>query len=140
MQFGMTKVFRREDGALIGAAGIAAEAVNWTKWALDIGETGAPSKMPNIGKETEGVIVYLDGQVLVFDRWGKCVTTPHYFAMGSGQDYALGAMFAGAGSCVAVRAAILHCASCGGEVEWVSHKPLTTTQRAWLVRELKKAA
>jgi hypothetical protein len=36
-----------------------------------------------------------------------------YFAWGSGSDFALGAMFAGADAKKAVQAAIAHCTSCG---------------------------
>lgn len=110
---GRIKIARRDDGALIGAAGLCGRSEAFRAWALG-GEVGNAPDM----KDSTGIIVEPDGAVRVFDgeENGSYTIRPPYFAIGSGTDHALGAMFAGASAETAVRAAILHDKSSGGAV------------------------
>ena len=55
-----------------------------------------------------------------YDRFGDpYIIEGPYMASGAGMDVALGAMFVGASAEDAVRAAIAHCQSCGGDIQVV---------------------
>jgi ATP-dependent HslUV protease subunit HslV len=131
--FGRTKVYRREDGVLYGTAGDCAEGDQFKQWVAD-GEQGRfkPSK------RTDGIIVRPNGDIFLFNFHGTVQIRPPYYAMGSGLDFALGAMFAGADAIQAVQAAIQHNEGCGGQVHWVSHDGEPPAVPARILRRLEK--
>lgn len=119
---GRRKIARRsDDGALIGGCGKSATVDAFIAWAVH-GEIGDPPVM----EEAAGIIAYIDGTIRGFDddegggRRGFLIAPP-YFAIGSGAEYAFGAMFAGADAETSVRAAIAHDKSTNGDVLILRH-------------------
>ena len=55
-----------------------------------------------------GLVFHPDGRLTIYEPGGWCDATPPYYAIGTGKDAALGAMFAGASAEEAVRAAVAH--------------------------------
>jgi hypothetical protein len=111
---GRVKVCKARDGRLIGAAGKSSYCDAFRKWAMT--EKGRPPKMET---DSCGIIIGTDGKVRIFDSdegAGCYELSPPYFAVGSGQDYAMGAMHYGAGAEAAIRAAIAHDKGTNGEV------------------------
>jgi ATP-dependent HslUV protease subunit HslV len=110
---GRVKIARADDGRLIGASGASGFGDAFRKWALT--EQGEPPKLP---EHSAGFIIDRDGSIRIFDadEGGAFEIRPPYFAMGSGQNYAIGAMHAGAGAEAAVRAAIAHDPLTNGDV------------------------
>lgn len=110
---GRIKIYRRDDGALIGGAGKGGYCHAFRKWALG-GENGEP---PASRDDSAGMIVMPDGLIRLWDNEvGLNELTTDYFAIGSGQEYAMGAMFCSASAEDAVRAAIAHDAFTNGDV------------------------
>jgi hypothetical protein len=117
---GVTKIARREDGVLAGASGgpdFMGEFLRWVR--------GEKSERPTPIKDSDGTdmgaLFFPDGRIEIYESNGMFEITPGYYAMGSGRDQALGAMFLGAGAVQAVRAAIAHDAYCGGEITVLRH-------------------
>lgn len=117
---GRVKIARAPDGRLIGGAGKAAFTESFRAWAIT--EEGDPPKME---PGSVGFVIDTDGSVRLWDSDegnGPFTVRPPYIAVGSGQDYAMGAMFAGADAETAVRAAIAHDKSTNGDVLVLSRK------------------
>lgn len=79
-------------------------------------------EMPRFAKEDETLIAdVLDPtRIFVVDRHGIETMTVPYFALGSGRDFALGALAAGAGGpVVALQAATAHCVHTGRGVDFL---------------------
>lgn len=122
IQAGIIKVHRREiDGALIGFCGAAAWGRSVTAWFMG-GEKGERPEGESTPDNCDtALIARPDGTLEVHE------TASHYelrgvayYAMGSGRDQALGALFAGADVETAIRASIAHDAYTGGEVTVVA--------------------
>lgn len=114
------KVFRRKlDGALVGWCGTVSVCQRWVDWFLT-GERGAA---PNLGTDEDSSSVVLvvrpNGDVEQHDRYGRAVYEAPYYAIGSGGDYALGAMAFGATARQAVAAAMKHDHMTGSGVQYV---------------------
>ena len=114
------KVHRRKsDGALVGGCGDVATIQRWFEWFL-AGERGAA---PNLGTDDESasmiLVVRTTGKVEEYGRYGKCLYEAPYYALGSGADYALGAMAFGASARQAVAAATKHDHHTGYGIQYV---------------------
>lgn len=111
-----TKIARRDDGCLAGAAGDAVYSRAFLQW-FEGGEKGnVPEGFSEDGYIDRGVIFRPNGIIEVYEPRGMFETTAPYYAIGSGRPEALGAMFVGADPEAAVRAAIAHDVHTGGEV------------------------
>lgn len=95
---------------LAGACGNATYSAAFLKWFLG-GRKGEP---PEARSDSDGcdrgvIIGPTTTDLLVFEQGGsfRMIKSP-YFAMGSGRQYALGAMYAGASAKEAVEAAMRH--------------------------------
>lgn len=114
----VTKITQRDDGCMAGVCGSGSYIGPFMAWFLGGEEGECPrAKDDNDSGCSTGIIVRLDGTVEVHETGGWYLVEPApYFALGSGRDAALGAMFAGADAETAVRAAITHDHGTGGEV------------------------
>ncbi|ODT84837.1 hypothetical protein [Phenylobacterium sp. SCN 70-31] len=118
------KIARRWDGTLVSGAGHATYLYDLRQWA------DLPKKKRKIGpplpsKDQEnsmGVMIEPDGKIYVLQETGICLSGAEYYAIGSGSEFALGAMAMGASAEEAVRAAIKHDCYSGGEINTISHK------------------
>jgi ATP-dependent protease HslVU (ClpYQ) peptidase subunit len=96
---------RKAHGYVVGAAGNYAKAARFLRWF----ERGMKGRVP-----ATGGLQILAGRNGALEFWsavnGELVRMPveGYAAIGSGEDVAKGAMFAGAGAVTAVKAAIAH--------------------------------
>lgn len=114
-KYAVQKIFRLPDGSLVGVSGCLPRATAVVEWL----KNGAvPSDYPQGGGDAEWVTVLhirVDGSAVRYEHIGHPIpllTTPH--AIGSGRDYALGAMLAsGCGAARAVEIAIELSADCG---------------------------
>ena len=114
------KIARNSDGDLAGASGDAGFSAEFLRWFLG-GEkqnTPVPKKENN---PYEGLIFRSSGEINVFDEGGVCQVTAPYYASGSGVCIALGAMAYGADAEQAVRMAMKHDVSTGGEITVLRH-------------------
>lgn len=111
------KVARREDGALIGAAGSSAICQALRQWFL-AGEVG---EMPKIEPDKEnaaaGFIIRPCGAIDDITSLGATRIVSNLYARGSGADYALGAMSMGADARRAVEVASMWDCSTGGGID-----------------------
>ncbi len=117
------KIARNRKGDLAGATGDAVYGYAFRQWFLK-GEKGEAPDAAAPGKPEDsnrGLIVRHNGVIEVFEFRGKHVVEAKYYAMGSGRDAALGAMFMGASAVDAVKAAIAHDTGCGGEILALMH-------------------
>ena len=116
MMGAVVKIARRADGDMCGSAGDAAYNAAFRDWFL-LGENGpAPEAKQEDNAIDRGVIFRKSGKIEVFEPRGKFSVQAPYFALGSGKESALGAMFAGADAETAVRAAIQFDPHTDGEI------------------------
>lgn len=110
------KIWRRDDGTLIGAHGDAGFCETFRAWVLG-GEEGEPPQ-PERSEDSysEGLVVRPSGQIEIHTPSGVLPFTGPYYAMGSGFQIALGALAMGA---TAEQAVLIACEKhiyCGGPV------------------------
>lgn len=117
---GTTKIVRRADGTLAGAAGQSPLNQAFLAWVM-AGENGQAPEMKKGDLTSQGVIARPDGTIVIHDEIGITTHARKYQAIGVGEDVAVGALFVGASAEDAVRAAIEHNAWCGGEVFSLRH-------------------
>lgn len=107
---------RKSDGALIGGCGSVSIVSEYIDWFLK-GERG---KSPSLGEDdkhdAEMIVVRPGRKVYLYDRTGKYQLKAKAIAMGSGCEYAYGALEMGAGAIEAVKIAIRRDAYSGGGV------------------------
>jgi ATP-dependent HslUV protease subunit HslV len=106
------KVFRLSGGRIAGGAGNSFDVDAWMAWL----EAGKAGPCPIASDRFNGVILTLDGTILWVDYKGREVPSPAPVAIGSGQDFALGAMAAGASPARAVEIACARDCYSGGEI------------------------
>lgn len=117
MMFGTAeKIWRRQDGTLVGGHGDAGYCEQFREWVMS-GEEGEPPA----GPETEdgyscGLIVRPDCSLEIHTPRGVLPFNGPYYAMGSGSALAIGAMAFGATAQEAVQIAADHCCWCGGPI------------------------
>lgn len=112
----VVKIVRRDDGDMAGAAGNANFNALFIAWFLAGENDEQPKATESERHHDRGVIFRKAGDIDVFEVNGAFRCEADYFAFGSGMDYALGAMFAGAGAGTAVHAAVKHDPHSGGDV------------------------
>lgn len=110
------KVTKSGSGWLAAAAGHACDMVSYLRWVEEGREEDAAVKLENL----DGLLVSPKGEVFLVEA--NLVPIPidaPFFAGGSGSEIAIGAMEMGASAEEAVRIAIKHNTSCGGEIQIV---------------------
>lgn len=100
------KVFRLGSGLLVGIAGRWPEAQRFVDW-LRQGAEGWPSPMGG-EQGAEAIVIMPDDLVLMVTGHGMERFRAPYVTLGTGSDYASGAMAHGASAEEAVRAALAH--------------------------------
>lgn len=99
---------RKSDGALVGGCGTVSVIQKWAEWFL----TGERGNSPGLGSDEDSasqmMVVRPNGTVENHDRYGRAVFEAPYYAIGSGTDYALGAMAFGASARQAVASSMKH--------------------------------
>lgn len=97
------------NNALVAAAGRAGFCVAFLKWAADPTDKSPPVATSTDDYFDRGIVIDANGTIEMFEPAGAyIVRDAPYFAMGSGRDFAIGAMAAGAGAGRAVEIAMLH--------------------------------
>ena len=99
------KIFRIDDGSLVGFAGDLAEGMKLVDWLDDGADEETRPGLQNV----HGLVVRPSGRITLYEQ-GVPINPrkPKYIAIGTGQATAMGAMFWGASAVGAVRAAIEH--------------------------------
>ncbi|WP_315768415.1 MULTISPECIES: hypothetical protein [unclassified Bradyrhizobium] len=101
----VTKIVRRDDGALCGCSGNLNWAQAFHRWFL-AGEIGDP---PELSEYDTGLIARNgEPEVDVFEQGGSYRCKVNWTAIGSGKEYAFGAMCAGADAEQAVEIACIY--------------------------------
>lgn len=100
--FDTVKVWRRDDGALIGCCGATTVCARFTRWFMG-GEEGASPVTDT--EDFNAIIVRPNLTVEFHDRFGWSPVESFPVAIGSGREVALGAMDAGLSAREAVRIA-----------------------------------
>lgn len=92
------KVFKLNDGRIVGGAGNSFDVGSWIEWL----EKGKEGPCPVQSNQFSAMILNTDGSLLWVDHKGREAPTPVPCAIGSGSQFALGAMDAGASPTKAV--------------------------------------
>lgn len=116
------KIWKRNDGTLIGAHGEAGWCEKFKDWVLGGEEGDAPEAEKDGPGYSCGLIVRNDGRVEIHAPTGVLPFSGEYYAMGSGSALALGAMASGKSAAEAVGVAIQHCCWCGGGTTVLTHE------------------
>jgi 20S proteasome alpha/beta subunit len=119
------KIVRRpSDGALCGGSGSIAWVQAFHRWFLEH-ESFEPHEQPvdppRIQEGDRAIIARKGKPVEVFESCGSYDYDPDYVAIGSGMEFALGAMHHGATAGEAVGAAIRHDPGSGGGILVLEH-------------------
>lgn len=113
------KIYRRDrDGALAGSAGGTVYAEKFRRWFLEAGEDTPP---PEAGETDRGIIAFKNGVIRLYEADGSFVLTDKFTAIGSGKEFALGAMEAGADALSAVEIAARRDPGTGGSLIVLAH-------------------
>jgi ATP-dependent HslUV protease subunit HslV len=106
------------DGMLCGASGSAIHGQAFVAWLKKGREGDCPLLGLGEKDRTNGIMVSPDGKLRMWSDTGFWDFEPHggYYAIGSGCEYATGAMAMGATAEQAVRVAIKHDVRSGGDV------------------------
>lgn len=105
------KIWRLKDGRLMGHAGARRHAQKLMNWIEN--QDGEPPDT----KDVTAFVVEHDGSIWVFDGESeRTIGKVPYYAIGSGAQAALGALFMGASAADAVKAAMSVDCWTGGEV------------------------
>lgn len=111
----MRKITRNSVGWIGGGAGPMETIVRLLAW-IDAGAEGEPPEM----KEADAIIVSPDGVVHFWTGAGPLTPVQgSFFAVGSGERVAVGAMAAGADAIQAVRLAIEYDTGTGGDIAFL---------------------
>lgn len=93
----LTKIRKRKDGALAGAAGNGALAQAYLDWFAN--PSPKKGKPPPLCVDNETATIFMvepNGQIVMIRHYGPMRVNAPYYAMGSGEEIALGAMEFGA--------------------------------------------
>lgn len=119
----MIKVRRFGDGkdvVLCGAVGDADSIIQFFKYV----ESGMDADyLPSFGSDVtfSGMTVDADSNVyLYYNSMNQCEVTAPYYAIGSGDEVAMGAMYFKSTAIDAVKAACAHTTTCGGPIYAIS--------------------
>lgn len=104
------KVLKAPDGRIFGCCGLVTDCLKFQAWMLNGGD------QPELTDDFDALILNTDGTVDWIDKNYTPVRymVPH--AIGSGSEYALGAMFMGADPAKAVEIAMIRDLSTGGDI------------------------
>jgi hypothetical protein len=119
----ITKIVRREDGALCGTSGNSALGAAFKRWFLAGEESDRPS-LEKGSEQTTAFIIRPCGQLVIHDHVGWYEAEAKTYAIGSGWELALGAMAMGATAEEAVRIAARLDGSTGSEIDVLHLQPL----------------
>lgn len=86
------KVRRLDTGALFGSCGTVGDAEFFATWL----ETGAQGDPPKLAGDFGCIVLEPNGRILQCGDSGRLMEVEGPMAMGSGMDYAMGALHAGA--------------------------------------------
>ncbi len=106
------KIFKNKQGMLLGLSGDWKDIVLVTQLFMTYDES---MEFPNTNYE--GILVYPDGEVMILEEGVGLPLKAPYYAVGTGADFAFGAMHAGADAIGAVEAAIMYSDDCGFPVQ-----------------------
>lgn len=112
-----TKIVRRDDGALCAGVGSLAWLQAFHRWFI-AGEQGDP---PDVPEDSRGLIIGKRGQYEMFETNGAFEFKQEFVALGSGREFALGAMQFGASAAQAVKIAMKFDPYSGGKVMTLTH-------------------
>jgi ATP-dependent HslUV protease subunit HslV len=113
------KVSRNGNGDLCAAAGGLSWAMSFHDW-FNAGEKGDhPPPEENDSWTDTGLIVRADGSMWLYESDGRYRINAEYYALGSGREFAFGAMAVGATAEQAVQAAMRHDTHTNGDVDVV---------------------
>ena len=100
------------EGAIIGCSGDIIACRKFVEWFREKGKTPDFEKL-----KFDAIVAYKDGRVESWDqRLYPLPITDEFAAMGSGMDFAIGAMAHGATARKAAEIAVRFCKSCGGKI------------------------
>lgn len=115
------KIVRRDDGALASAAGTTSICERFNEWFVN--GCQSPFDPKDDDKDFSAIIVHPDGHVQKVGHQGDHFSIrASFYALGFAQDFALGAMAAGASAEDAVRLCLQWHDGCGGTVQVESLK------------------
>jgi len=108
----MNKIVRTpKRGLLAGGAGRCSDVQKFLDWCVD--DCEGPLTQ-DAHSEWEGMVVYPNGSMVYYSNKGSWVPQKEkFYALGSGEPYALGAMAFGATAREAVKVACQYDSSCG---------------------------
>lgn len=115
----MSKVARNCAGDLAGVSGHALSGQRFLEWFAG-GERGdLPPAIETTDLLDRWIVIRrrTPSQITIIETEGRLTLTAPYYALGSGREVALGALFMGATAELAVHAALEHNAESFGEVE-----------------------
>ena len=112
----VTKIFRNEAGDLAGVCGNATSITKLQAWFLD----GEAEKL-EIDEDSEVLVVRVDGTFEIHVEDGWFASHGEYIAQGSGCEFAMGALAAGANVIEALRAAAKHDVHTGSAFNVLGH-------------------
>lgn len=110
-----TKIFCTDNGNGYGFSGNMSESVLFAEWVAAGCPTASRPELSDyqaIRIEPGGIVALASGKYPAF-----ATLTASFYAIGSGRELAMGAMWQGATAEEAVECAIALCSSCGGGVE-----------------------
>lgn len=119
----ITKIARNKKGHLAGASGDAVYNQKFIRWFL-AGEKGLPPVAKDDDNHTDRGLIFRNGEIELYEAGQeKFIITADYFAVGSGCDFAIGAMHAGANAFQAVVASCKHDPNTRGPITVLRAKP-----------------
>lgn len=125
----VSKIVRREDGALAATAGNSSLCAAFRRWFL----AGEEGERPALDKGTEtsnALIIRPSGLLIIHDLSGWYDADAPLYSMGSGWEIALGAMAMGAHAEEAVRVASRFDGNTGDDIEVFHMQPLALVANA----------
>jgi ATP-dependent HslUV protease subunit HslV len=111
------KLRRLSDGRIVGTCGDVAEGEMVVEW-LEAG--GGKDDKPTISDDTVALVLNLDGTVEIYDHHCRPIRVPAPIAIGSGCEFAMGALDAGASPQKAVVIATRRDPNSGGRISVMS--------------------
>ena len=107
------KVRRLPDGSLLGTCGDVAIGIALVEWLTNGGDKPAPME-PELG--FNALLLKPTGEVMLYDKHFVPAEVELPIAIGSGMDFAVGAMLAGKSAAEAVEIAAIRDTGTGGEI------------------------
>ena len=107
----ITKAHRAPDGSVFGVSGPTADCQRFVRWL-----TEEPNDKPDLSEDFSALVLSPEGVVTYYCSKLEPVEFGEVSAIGSGADFAIGAMFAGASPQEAVKIACIRDVYSGGDV------------------------